>query len=129
VKGYLLDTNIILIAPVEPAKLSRAVQTAVLDGPNFVSVVSYWEVMLKSMKGNLKIGDPRIWWRDVLQELAAMPLILTPQHVENMVYLPDIHRDPFDRTLISQATAEDLTIVTTDREIAKYALKNLQIIT
>jgi PIN domain nuclease of toxin-antitoxin system len=129
VKGHLLDTNIILIAPVEPHKLSRAVQTAVLDGPNFLSVVSYWEVMLKSMKGSLDVGDPRIWWRDVLQELAATPLMLTPQHVEDMLYLPNIHKDPFDRILIAQAMAEDLAIVTVDREIPNYASKNLQVIT
>lgn len=128
-KGYLLDTNIILIAPVEPAKLSRAVQTAVLDGPNFVSVVSYWEVMLKSIKGNLKVGDPRIWWRDVLQELAAMSVMLTPQHVEDLAHLPDLHKDPFDRILIAQAIAEDLAIVTVDQEIPKYASKNLHLIT
>ena len=127
-KGYLLDTNIILIAPVEPGRLSRTIQTAVLEGPNVLSVVSYWEVVLKSMKGSLDVGDPRIWWRDVLQELAAMPLILTPPHVEDLLYLPNIHKDPFDRILIAQAMAEDLAIVTTDKEIPNYASKNLQVI-
>jgi PIN domain nuclease of toxin-antitoxin system len=128
VKGYLLDTNIALLAPDDPASLSKAVQTAVLDGPNFLSVVSYWEVVLKSMKGNLRVGDPRIWWRDVLQELAAQHLLLAPQHVEGLSSLPEIHKDPFDRILIAQAIAEDLVIVTTDREIPRYATNGLRVV-
>ncbi|MEW6228457.1 MAG: type II toxin-antitoxin system VapC family toxin, partial [Bacillota bacterium] len=34
--------------------------------------------------------------------------------------LPDYHRDPFDRLLISQAQLEDLPILTVDAEIARY---------
>src|SRR4051812_24517270 len=45
VKGYLLDTNVALVALTEPADLSPAVRTAILTGPNVLSVVSYWEVL------------------------------------------------------------------------------------
>jgi len=128
VRGYLLDTSVCLIAPEDPHLLSKAVQTAVLDGPNYLSVVSYWEVMLKSMKGNLQVGDPRIWWRDVLVELAGVPLYLVPQHVAQVHSLPPIHQDPFDRVLIAQAIAEDLTLVTTDAEVARYASSHLRVV-
>lgn len=127
-KGHLLDTNVILIAPESPEMLSRAVQMAVLDGPNYLSVISYWEVMLKSMKGNLIVGDPEIWWRDVLRELAAAPLHLLPHHVDAVSTLPSIHKDPFDRILIAQAIAEGLTLVTTDSEIPRYASPDIQVI-
>ena len=119
-KGHLLDTNVILIAPERPEMLSRAVQTAVLDGPNYLSVISYWEVMLKSMKGNLIVGDPEVWWRDVLKELAAVPLHLLPHHVDSVSTLPSIHKDPFDRILIAQAMVEGITLLTADPVIAKY---------
>ena len=56
--GYLLDTNATLIALTEPALLAPGVRGAILSGPNILSVVVYWEVMLKSMKGTLKVGDP-----------------------------------------------------------------------
>jgi len=128
VRGYLLDTSVCLIAPEDPHLLSKAVQTAVLDGPNYLSVVSYWEVMLKSMKGNLQVGDPRIWWRDVLVELAGVPLYLVPQHVAQVHSLPPIHKDPFDRVLIAQAIAEDLTLVTKDAEVARYASSHLRVV-
>jgi PIN domain nuclease of toxin-antitoxin system len=66
----------------DPNRLPSAVRTAPLAGPNILSVVSYWEVLLKSMKGSLKVGDPRTWWCDALDQLAATPLALrfTPYH-------------------------------------------------
>lgn len=127
-KGNLLDTHVILIAPEDPGRLSQVIQRAVLDGPNYLSVISYWEVMLKSMKGHLIVSDPQAWWQDVLKELAAVPLLLYPQHITALSALPPIHKDPFDRVLISQASAEGLTPVTTDSEIPRYASQDLQII-
>jgi PIN domain nuclease of toxin-antitoxin system len=37
--------------------------------------------------------------------------------------LPMLHRDPFDRMLIAQAVAGDLTLVTHDEQIHRYAVK------
>jgi PIN domain nuclease of toxin-antitoxin system len=74
VSGYLLDTTAALIALAEPDQLPTAVRMAISSGPNVLSVVSYWEVMLKSMKGNLEVGDPRTWWLDALDQFAASPL-------------------------------------------------------
>ena len=126
--GYLLDTNAALIALTDPDRLPGAVRTALLAGPNVLSVVSYWEVLLKSMKGNLKVGDPRTWWRDALDQLAATPLALRPEHVAEVYALPPHHKDPFDRVLIAQATAEELELVTTDSEIPRYASARLRVV-
>jgi PIN domain nuclease of toxin-antitoxin system len=86
-----------------------------------LSVVSYWEVLLKTMKGNLTIGDPKTWWRDALDQLAALSLPLRSEHVEAVLTLPPIHKDPFDRVLTAQAIVEDLALVTTEGEIPRYA--------
>ena len=119
--GYLLDTNAALIALTEPEALSPAVRRALLGGPNILSVVSFWEVLLKSMKGKLNVGDPRTWWLDALEQLAATPLALRPEHIAEFYGLPAIHQDPFDRALIAQASVENLELVTTDGEIPRYA--------
>jgi PIN domain nuclease of toxin-antitoxin system len=50
---------------------------------SFESVVSYWEVVLKSAKGNLDAGDPRIWRFDALDQLAATAISIRPEHVSN----------------------------------------------
>jgi len=49
--------------------------------------------MLKSMKGTLDVGDPRAWWFDALDQLAATPLLLRPQHIAGVYALPPIHKD------------------------------------
>jgi PIN domain nuclease of toxin-antitoxin system len=126
--GYLLDTNAALIALTAPDTLSLAARTAVLGGPNFLSVVSYWEVLLKSMKGNLRVGDPRDWWREALEQLAATPRPLLPTHIAAVYSLPPIHKDPFDRVLIAQAALEDLELVTTDGEISRYASASFRVV-
>lgn len=126
--GYLLDTNVALIALIDPDRLPVAVRAALLTGPNMLSVVSYWEILLKSMKGRLDVGDPRTWWRDALDQLAATPLTLRPDHVAEVFTLPSLHKDPFDRILIAQAMAEELELVTTDAEIPRYASSRLRVV-
>ena len=127
-RGYLLDTHTALWALDRPEALSDAARNAVSSGPNVLSVVSYWEVMLKSMKGTLDVGDPRIWWREALEQLAATVLLLRPDHVAAVYGLPPIHKDPFDRMLIAQATVEGLALVSVDGEIARYASKSLRVV-
>jgi PIN domain nuclease of toxin-antitoxin system len=120
--GYLLDTNILLLAMSAPERLSPAVRTAIEAGPNVLSVVSYWEVVLKASKGKLvEVGDPRAWWQTALSDFAATAMPLRSVHVAEIFNLQAIHQDPFDRALIAQATAEDLTLVTTDSVIGEYA--------
>ena len=126
--GYLLDTNAALIALVEPGALSPAVRRALTRGPNVLSVVSYWEVLLKSTKGNLDVGDPRAWWLQALDQLSAVPLPLRPDHVSKLYDLPSIHKDPFDRVLITQAMVEDIALVTTDQALERYASRSLRVI-
>jgi PIN domain nuclease of toxin-antitoxin system len=125
--GYLIDTSAALFALTYPDRLSTRVRKAILAGPNFLSAIVYWEVVLKSMKGTLDVGPPRTWWIDALEQLAAIPLAMRPEHVTEVFDLPPIHKDPFDRMLIAQARVEDLTLLTTDAEIPKYAGKGFRV--
>jgi PIN domain nuclease of toxin-antitoxin system len=91
-------------------------------------VICYWEVLLKNRKGKLDIGDPRAWWPDALDKLAATPLPLRSDHISEIHNLQPIHNDPFDRVLIAQAIVEDLAVVTTDSYIPKYASERFRVI-
>jgi len=128
VNGYLLDSNIALRATSQAASLSSNVRRAIERGPSYLSVVSYWEIVLKAMKGKLSVGDPRLWWQDTVDQLAATPLPLRADHVGGIVGLPPIHQDPFDRALIAQAQIDDLVLVTTDDAIAEYATKRFPVL-
>lgn len=127
-RGFLLDTHTALWAVGQPEALSTGARRAVLAGPNFLSAVSYWEVVIKCMKGTLDVGDPRLWWAETLEKLVARPLPLRPDHVGALWTLPPLHKDPFDRILIAQARLEGLTLVSADAEVARYSPAGLQVI-
>lgn len=127
-RGYLLDTHTVLWALREPERLSAGARSAVLAGGSILSVISYWEVMLKSMKGTLDVGDPRAWWKAALEQLIAIPLILRPEHIDAVRRLPHYHKDPFDRMLIAQALTEGLTLVSADRNLTRYKAGGLKIV-
>lgn len=127
-RGYLLDTNTAIFSLWHSKSLSVTAKAAVAEGPNFLSVVCYWEVVAKSMKGKLDVGDPRLWWLEALGELAATPLALRPEHVGAVNELPPIHQDPFDRMMIAQATVERLALVTSDSEVLRYAATGLHVV-
>lgn len=92
-----------------------------------LSTVVYWEIVLKTMKGLLEVDDLRTWWPDALEQLAATPLVLRPEHVTELQMLPPIHKDPFDRMLVAQTAIEGLTLLTTDRELKRYASDRVRI--
>jgi PIN domain nuclease of toxin-antitoxin system len=124
----LLDTNVVLFALTNDPRLSDEIRVLVAAGSNCLSVATYWEVVVKSMKGKLHVGDPRIWWERALKELSAVELSIERNHVERVSHLPPIHQDPFDRILIAQATAENLALLTTDSEVASYASQGYRVI-
>jgi PIN domain nuclease of toxin-antitoxin system len=128
VSGYILDTNAALIALTDPDKLTASIRKAVLEGPNVLSVASYWEVVLKSMKGNLDVGDPRTWWLDTLDQLGATPLAIRAEHVSEVHKLPPVHKDPFDRILVAQAIVEHLEIITTAVEVRRYSSARFRVV-
>lgn len=126
---FLLDTNIALIAVTDPDRLSTTVREILLSENCLISVIAYWEVMIKSMKGTLNVGDPVAWWSDTLYQLAATQLVLKSSHIAEVRLLPMLHKDPFDRVLMAQAIAEDFTLVTTDGDIPRYASERLRVVT
>jgi PIN domain nuclease of toxin-antitoxin system len=113
----------------EPKRLTKTVRRALDRGPAHLSVIVYWEVMVKSMKGSLQVGDPRTWWMETLRDLDLLPLLWRPEHVTELYGLPPIHGDPFDRALVAQAIAEDLVLLTSDSVIPEYASGKFQPLT
>lgn len=124
----MLDTSIALLSLTSPERISDAVIRELETGAVYLSVICYWEVLLKSSKGKLDVGDPRLWWAETLEKLGATALPLRPEHISEIYQLEPIHHDPFDRALIAQAIVEELTLVTTDRQIPNYASARLRVI-
>ena len=118
----LLDTHILLWAANEPERLS-AQAIALLEDPDnelLFSAASLWEVSIKNSLGrdDFKV-DARLLRRGLLDN-GYIELPITSAHAVYVESLPAIHKDPFDRILIAQATAEGITLVTADAKVAKY---------
>jgi len=118
----LPDTHILLWAAIDPDKLSRAAVGLIGDDGNqlFFSALSIWEVAIKSALGKKNFDtDARLLRRGLLNA-GYTELPITSDHALGVYSLPPIHKDPFDRLLIAQATVEGFTLLTADRQVAKY---------
>jgi PIN domain nuclease of toxin-antitoxin system len=47
-------------------------------------------------------------------------LHVTSEHAVAIEALPPIHKDPFDRLLVTQATVEGITLLTVDKILSRY---------
>lgn len=124
----LLDTEAWLWAHFSRAQLAASALAAIEDPENdrYVSVATYWEISIKHGLGKLPLPEALVsYLPSRLEATAASLLDIRPSHVIAVATLPPMHRDPFDRLLISQARAEGLTLVTADVEIARYDVELL----
>jgi PIN domain nuclease of toxin-antitoxin system len=118
----LLDTHVLLWAAGEPSQLSAAALTLIEDPGNelIFSAASLWEITIKRGLGrdDLRV-DPRLLRRGLLDN-GYSELPVTSEHAVAIDILPAIHKDPFDRILVAQATIEGMALVTADPVVARY---------
>ena len=104
----LLDTHLLLWAALWPERLSRAAVRVLDDQDNELcfSAASVWEITIKRGLGRHDFRvDPRLLRRGLLDNgYEEMPI--TSDHAVAVDLLPPIHKDPFDRLLVAQATVE-----------------------
>ena len=118
----LLDTHLLLWAAGQPERLSASARRLINDKRNelLFSAASLWEVAIKRGLGrdDFKV-DARLLRRGLLDNgYHELPII--SDHVVAIESLPPIHRDPFDRLLVAQATVEGVTLLTLDPLVAQY---------
>jgi PIN domain nuclease of toxin-antitoxin system len=119
----LLDTHIFLWFISGDTRLSPDWRESIREAENevYVSVVSFWEIMIKHALGKLPLPQPPAQYLPLQRarhQLASLPL--NESSVRHLVSLPAVHRDPFDRMLVCQAMELGLTIVTVDPVFAAY---------
>jgi PIN domain nuclease of toxin-antitoxin system len=118
----LLDTHLVLWAYDDPGRLSRAATALIGNNRNELvfSAASVWEAAIKSalQRKDFKVDARQL--RRALLDNGYTELPITSQHAAAIYSLPPLHKDPFDRLLIAQATVEGILLLTADRQIAKY---------
>ena len=118
----LLDTHMLLWAAGQPERLSPAALRLV-NAPEtelLFSAASLWEIAIKRSLGRTDFQvDARLLRRGLLDNgYGEVPI--TSEHVVATGDLPPIHKDPFDRVLVAQATIEGALLLTADPLVAQY---------
>lgn len=116
----LLDTHIILWGMIETKRLSAAEVLAMQASDNqiFVSVVSLWEIAIKSAKGQLRAPEDFLRAVESNPDFEVLPVLA--EHAWRVRSLPLFHGDPFDRLLVAQALCENLVLVSRDPWLTRY---------
>lgn len=118
----LLDTHLLLWAAGQPNWLSGAARKLIDNPANelLFSAASIWEVVIERGLGRSDFqADPRLLRRGLLDNgYSELPIL--SDHVVAIEGLPPIHKDPFDRLLVAQATVEGITLLTADTVVAEY---------
>ncbi len=124
----LLDTHIFLWLISHDERLPLPMQESILslDNAVYLSIVSYWEIIVKYQLGKLPLPQPPELFIPIQRVQHQVDLLLLDEvSVSQLANLPPLHRDPFDRMLICQALAHGLTLVTQDNQIAAYPVTTL----
>lgn len=120
----LLDTHV-FIWSVTRKSLSPTATALFLDSANelYFSLASYWEIAVKVSLGKLVLDNK--WMQQIDEEMTANGIQWLPiakEHCQQVTTLPHLHGDPFDRLLIAQAMVEQMTLMTANDKITRYAI-------
>ena len=118
----LLDTHLLLWAAGEPSRVPKAVREWLENPDNELtfSAASLWEIAIKNGLGRRDFQvDARLLRRGLLDN-GYTELAITSEHAVFVESLPLLHKDPFDRMLVAQATVEGITLLTMDEQVAGY---------
>ena len=124
--NLLLDTHAFLWHAEGNLQMSPAASKVIVDPENelFLSTASVWEIAIKAGIGKLTLAAP---FETFLSKaihgygIKVLPVPLDDCTTYEQLPFPDKqHRDPFDRLLLDQATAEGLLLITADPQLAAY---------
>jgi PIN domain nuclease of toxin-antitoxin system len=121
--NLLIDTHTFLWMDANPARLSTTAATLLADPNNAIclSVVSLWEIQIKSMLGKLQLRVPLSQIvDDNIKRNGLVVLSISAEQVYELDQLPAVHNDPFDRLLVCAARQEGATLVSADPIFLQY---------
>ena len=122
----LLDTNVLLWTLAGDPRVEH-LQARIVDDDNevYVSAASFWEVAINAGIGKLDVDVAQL--REAARDSGYLELPVLGAHTEHLAALPAIHKDPFDRMLVAQASAEPMRLLTSDQLLAQYG-SNIEVV-
>jgi len=125
--NYLADTHTLIWYLEGNPKLSEKAENTIKDDNNnvYVSVVSFWEMAIKSSVGKLKLPESL---HSIIQKTKNFDIDILQLHTDYILKietLPFHHKDPFDRMIITTAITEQLPIISIDEKFDKYKVERI----
>lgn len=121
--SILLDTCSFLWMCDSPDNLSELASKIVHDPSNqlFLSVASSWEIIIKASSGSLILPESSDKYvKSRRNRLGISTLEIRESDLSPLLKLPELHKDPFDRVIISQSISRGIPILTPDKLITQY---------
>lgn len=123
--SLLLDTCTLLWLARGDAQVSARQRSAIASESSvWVSAASAWEIAIKHAMGRLPLPvaiDQFV--RELRERYQFKSLPIDEESALLVAKLPPLHRDPFDRILVSQAIVNGFTIVTPDPAVTAYPVR------
>jgi PIN domain nuclease of toxin-antitoxin system len=124
--NYLLDTHTLLWFFGGDKQISTIVKDLIENPQNhkLISIATVWEMSIKQSQGKLHLGKLAADYvadKLIFCDFQLLPIEL--KHLKRLSSLELFHRDPFDRLIISQASTENLPILTKDQIFKSYPIK------
>ena len=119
---YLLDTHIMLWAGLDVKRLSRKAKSILENPANalYFSPISLWEISIKHEKHPEQMTITSERAREIAIKMGFIELPVRSRHGVDIAKLPDLHNDPFDRMLITQARSDGLLLLSHDNKVIAY---------
>ncbi|MDP3432903.1 MAG: type II toxin-antitoxin system VapC family toxin [Bacteroidota bacterium] len=121
----LIDTQAFIWFVENDKQLPSKIKIEIEDTDNtiIISIASLWEMTIKMTLDKLRLGCDI---KDMIEKVyhngfEIIPIL--PEHVIKLSTLEYLHRDPFDRIIISQALSENMVIVSSDKIFDAYGVK------
>lgn len=120
---YLVDTNVLLWHATDDRRLPDEFRDILETYSNelYVSIVSLWEITIKSSRGDLDlIGDIGVFIDQQVRRTGFKILPIRTEHLLTLRQMPFHHKDPFDRLIVAQSLVEELPLLYTDKVFEHY---------
>jgi len=125
--NYLLDTHAVIWFLNGDEKLSDKSREIIENQNNlkFISIASIWEIAIKISLDKFKFNKGFKKFLDLIEDNGFEIIPISFDHAITVSTLKFIHRDPFDRLIVSQALSDNLIIITRDEYIEKYDVRTI----
>jgi len=125
--GYLLDTHTAIWFYNGNDALSKTAYQIIRDLSNsvYISIASVWELSIKIGLGKLDFNGKAEGFVRLAKDNEITILPIKTEYLTVLESLPLIHRDPFDRLLVATALAEQMTLITVDKNIMQYEVSKI----